>query len=93
VFHCMDDDGSGVRYYESLNLRQAAHPQCLLAYELNDRPVPIKNGAPVRLKVTTQLGYKSAKHVQHIEVVAALGGLLGSGGYWEDRGYEWFAGI
>ncbi len=93
VFHCMDDDGSGNQYYESLNLRQAMHPQAVLAYDLNDRPVPVKNGAPLRLKVPTQLGYKSAKHVQHIEVVASLGGRLGRGGYWEDRDYEWFAGI
>ncbi len=93
VFHCMDDDGTGKRYYESLNLRQAAHPQTLLAYDLNDRPVPVMNGAPLRLKVPTQLGYKSAKHVNHIEVVAALGGLFGRGGYWEDENYEWFAGI
>lgn len=93
MFHSLDDDGSGNLYYESLDMRQAAHPQTLLAYELNDRPVPIKNGAPLRLKVPTQLGYKSAKHVQRIEVVASLGGSFGLGGYWEDRGYEWYAGI
>ncbi len=93
VFHCMDDDGTGVRYYESLDMHQAAHPQTLLAYALNDSPIPIKNGAPLRLKVPTQLGYKSAKYVQRIELVAALGGSAGEGGYWEDRGYEWFAGI
>jgi hypothetical protein len=93
VFHCMDDDGTGTKYYESLDMRQAAHPQALLAYDLNDAPVPQKNGAPVRLKVPTQLGYKSAKHVDKIELVAALGGSLGKGGYWEDQGYEWYAGI
>jgi DMSO/TMAO reductase YedYZ molybdopterin-dependent catalytic subunit len=93
VFHCMDDDGSGDLYYESLDMHQAAHPQAVLAYDLNDRPIPVKNGAPLRLKVPTQLGYKSAKYVQRIEVVAALGGRLGRGGYWEDRNYEWFAGI
>jgi len=90
VFHCLDDDGTGALYYESLSLRQAEHPQALLAYELNDRPVPVANGAPLRLKVPTQLGYKSAKFVSRIEVVAELSG---SGGYWEDQGYEWFAGI
>lgn len=93
VFHCMDDDGTGSLYYESLNVRQAFHPQAILAYDLNDRPVPVKNGAPLRLKVPTQLGYKSAKYVQRVEVVATLGGNLGMGGYWEDRGYEWYAGI
>lgn len=93
VFHCMDDDGTGTQYYESLDLRQALHPQTILAYELNDRPVPVQNGAPLRLKVPTQLGYKSAKHVNRIEVVASLGGPFGRGGYWEDQGYEWYAGI
>ncbi len=93
VFHCMDQDASGSPYYESLDMHQAAHPQALLAYELNDRPVPIENGAPLRLKVPTQLGYKSAKYVQRIELVAGLGGDNGNGGYWEDQGYEWFAGI
>lgn len=93
VFHCMDTDDSGTYYYESLSVRQAAHPQALLAYELNDTPVPVKNGAPLRLKVPTQLGYKSAKYVHHIELSAALGGRLGRGGYWEDQNYEWYAGI
>ena len=90
IFHCLDDDGTGALYYESLSMRQAAHPQALLAYDLNDRPVPIVNGAPLRLKVPTQLGYKSAKYINRIEVAAALSG---NGGYWEDQGYEWFAGI
>jgi DMSO/TMAO reductase YedYZ molybdopterin-dependent catalytic subunit len=90
IFHCLDDDGTGALYYESLSLRQAAHPQALLAYDLNDRPVPIVNGAPLRLKVPTQLGYKSAKYINRIEVAANRSG---SGGYWEDQGYEWFAGI
>ena len=93
VFWCMDDDGSGTKYYESLDIRQAMHPQAVLAYELNGAPVRLENGAPVRLTVPTQLGYKSAKHVQRIEVVAGLGDRYGRGGYWEDRGYEWFAGI
>ena len=55
--------------------------------------MPIENGAPIRLKVPTQLGYKSAKYVQRIELVAGLGGAEGNGGYWEDQGYEWYAGI
>jgi DMSO/TMAO reductase YedYZ molybdopterin-dependent catalytic subunit len=94
VFHCMDSDGMGLVYYESLSVRQAVHPQALIAYDLNDRPVPVKNGAPLRLKVPTQLGYKSAKYLQRIEVVASFHALgSGNGGYWEDQGYEWYAGI
>ena len=94
VFHCFDVDQSGTRYYESLDLHEAAHPQTLLSLDLNDKPLDPDHGAPVRLKIPTQLGYKSAKWVHHIELVAALapvGG--GAGGYWEDQGYEWFAGI
>jgi hypothetical protein len=90
VFHCMDRDQSGSIYYESLDLHEATHPQTLLALDLNDAPIQPDHGAPVRLKVPQQLGYKSAKWVQRIELVATL---PGKGGYWEDQGYEWYAGI
>jgi DMSO/TMAO reductase YedYZ molybdopterin-dependent catalytic subunit len=94
VFHCYDTDPTGQHYYESLDLHQAAHPQTLLALELNDQPLDLDHGAPVRLKIPTQLGYKSAKWVSRIELVADLGTLSGgNGGYWEDQGYEWYAGI
>jgi DMSO/TMAO reductase YedYZ molybdopterin-dependent catalytic subunit len=94
VFRCFDVDQSGQHYYESLNLHQAAHPQTVLALDLNDKPLDLDHGAPVRLKIPTQLGYKSAKWVSRIELVAdfkAIDG--GTGGYWEDQGYEWYAGI
>jgi DMSO/TMAO reductase YedYZ molybdopterin-dependent catalytic subunit len=72
----------------------AMHPQTLLAYELNDQPLPIKNGAPIRLRVERQLGYKHAKYIMRLDVVESFGGIRGgSGGYWEDQGYEWYAGI
>ena len=61
---------------------------------MNGEQLPVAHGAPLRLRVERQLGYKHAKYVMRIEVVAAfdtLGG--GRGGYWEDRGYEWYAGI
>ncbi|MGZ3508562.1 MAG: molybdopterin-dependent oxidoreductase [Vulcanimicrobiaceae bacterium] len=94
VFHSMDRDQQGTPYYESLNLDQAMHPQALLALRMNGRPVPADHGAPVRLRVPTQLGYKSAKWVRRIELVGSFATLyLGKGGYWEDQGYEWFAGI
>lgn len=94
VFHCFDADQSGNRYYESLDLHQAAHPQTLLALDLNDKPLDNDHGAPVRLKIPTQLGYKSAKWVSRIELVADFKHIDGgSGGYWEDQGYEWYAGI
>jgi DMSO/TMAO reductase YedYZ molybdopterin-dependent catalytic subunit len=94
VFHCFDRDDSGNPYYESLNLHQAAHPQTLLALDLNDKPIDADHGAPVRLRIPTQLGYKSAKWVERIELAASFRHILGgSGGYWEDQGYEWYAGI
>ncbi len=94
VFHCFDVDQSGQHYYESLDLHEAAHPQTVLALDLNDKPLDPDHGAPVRLKIPTQLGYKSAKWVQRIELVADLKPIAGGGGgYWEDQGYEWYAGI
>ncbi len=94
VFRCMDNDGAGTLYYESLDLHQARHPQALLATHLNDRPLDPEHGAPLRLRVPTQLGYKSAKWIARIEVVGSFAKIAGgSGGYWEDQGYEWYAGI
>ena len=81
-------------YYESIDLIDAFHPQTILAYELNGRPLPVANGAPLRLRVERQLGYKQAKYVMRIEVVEQLYAIQGGkGGYWEDRGYKWYAGI
>jgi DMSO/TMAO reductase YedYZ molybdopterin-dependent catalytic subunit len=102
VFHCADtleDGGSSVdpestRYYESIDLIDAAHPQTILAYDMNDKPLTIPHGAPLRLRLERQLGYKMAKYVMRIELVQSLAELHGGrGGYWEDRGYEWYAGI
>ena len=94
VFHCLDKDDQGTPYYESLDLHQARHPQALLAMRMNNQPIPVDHGAPVRLKVPTQLGYKSAKWIGRIEVVGSYANLYaGGGGYWEDQGYEWYAGI
>ena len=98
VFHCFDtldpEAGEQGRYYESIDLVDALHPQTLLAYEMNGAPLGIAHGAPVRLRVERQLGYKHAKYVRRIEVVADFSHISGGrGGYWEDRGYEWYAGI
>jgi DMSO/TMAO reductase YedYZ molybdopterin-dependent catalytic subunit len=94
VFHCMDRDDGGETYYESIDLRDARHPQTILAYEMNGAPLPVEHGAPLRLRVETQLGYKMAKYIRRIEFVADYQKIArGKGGYWEDRGYEWYAGI
>jgi DMSO/TMAO reductase YedYZ molybdopterin-dependent catalytic subunit len=99
VLHCADTldpntlDGTG-QYYESIDLIDAYHPQTILAYEMNDRPLPIPHGAPLRLRVERQLGYKQAKYVMRLEAVSDFGHIgRGNGGFWEDRGYEWYAGI
>jgi len=94
VFHCADVDDEGVPYYESMALADCYHPQTILAYELNGRPLDIPHGAPLRLRFERQLGYKQAKYVERIELVESLAGIGGGkGGYWEDQGYEWYAGI
>lgn len=94
VFHCADDYGAS-KYYESIDLVDALHPQTILAHQLNGRPLPVENGAPVRLRVERQLGYKHAKYVMRIEAVHSLLGIGGGkGGYWEDSNdYAWYAGI
>jgi len=89
----MNEDGSSP-YYESIDMEDAFHPQTLLAYELNGTVLPLANGAPIRLRVERQLGYKHAKYVIRLEVVEDFSGIAGGkGGYWEDQGYEWYAGI
>lgn len=95
VFFCADPmDMLGTAYYESIDMDDARHPQTILAYALNDAPLPVKNGAPIRLRVERQLGYKMAKYVMEIKLVDSFADIAGGkGGYWEDQGYEWFAGI
>ena len=100
VFRCADSmdgpslDGRDSRYYESVDLDDAYHAQTVLAYELNDQPLPVNNGAPLRARIERQLGYKHAKYLMRIELVDSFAKIRdGNGGYWEDQGYEWYAGI
>lgn len=99
MFYCADPMGGGQAgdvpfYYESLDLLEATHPQTLLAYDLNGKPLPVENGAPVRLRAERQLGYKMAKYIERIELVENFNRINGGkGGYWEDQGYSWYAGI
>jgi DMSO/TMAO reductase YedYZ molybdopterin-dependent catalytic subunit len=94
VFTCADLYG-GRPYYESIDLVDAFHPQTILAWALNGQPLDEAHGAPLRLRVERQLGYKHAKFVQRIEAVPSLAGIAGGkGGFWEDvSGYAWYAGI
>jgi DMSO/TMAO reductase YedYZ molybdopterin-dependent catalytic subunit len=100
VFRCADSmeaaslDNADSKYYESIDMDDAHHLQTLLAYELNDKALPVNNGAPLRARIERQLGYKHAKYVMAIELVDRFDNIRGgSGGYWEDNGYEWYAGI
>lgn len=98
MFHCFDaierSLSGEVLYYESIDLVDARHPQTILAYAMNDRPLPVANGAPLRVRVERQLGYKMAKYIRRIELVPEFGHVgLGKGSYWADQGYEWYAGI
>ena len=94
VFHCADDF-RGTAYYESIDLVDAFHPQTILACGMNDADLPVGHGAPLRLRVERQLGYKHAKFVMRVEAVASLAGIgQGKGGFWEDTvDYDWYAGI
>jgi DMSO/TMAO reductase YedYZ molybdopterin-dependent catalytic subunit len=103
VFHCADSlsgelskggELSNGQYYESIDLVDAFHPQTILAYQMNGKVLSVPHGAPLRLRVERQLGYKQAKYIMRIEATNSLAQYgRGKGGYWEDRGYEWYAGI
>lgn len=98
VFYCADtmevSRAGPVKYYESIGLDDAFHPQTILAYEMADKPLPVPHGAPLRLRVERQLGYKMAKYVMRVAAVECFAEIAGgNGGYWEDRNYEWYAGI
>ena len=98
VFECFDDYGQGlsgkVKYYESIDLIDARHPQTILAFGMNGKDLPIANGAPLRVRVERQLGYKMAKYLKKITLVDDLSPFGdGNGSFWADNGYDWYAGI
>ena len=97
VFQCLDqmdaNDEDSI-YYESIDMDDALHEQTILAWELNGKPLPVENGAPLRARIERQLGYKQPKYLQRIELVADFKDMgQGRGGYWEDQGYNWYGGI
>ncbi|WP_353203814.1 molybdopterin-dependent oxidoreductase [Sphingomonas sp.] len=94
VFTCADLY-SGHNYYESIDLIDAFHPQTILAWAMNDRLLSVAHGAPIRLRLERQLGYKNAKYVMAVDAVDSLSKIgKGKGGYWEDAiDYDWYAGI
>ena len=81
-------------YHEGLRLDEAMNDLAILATGLYGKPIPKQNGAPLRLRVERQLGYKHAKYVTAIAIVDSFAGIAGGkGGYWEDQGYNWFSGL
>lgn len=92
VFRCLDTI-KGVPMYGSIDLLDAVHPQTILAYEMNGEPLPVRHGAPLRLRVELQIGYKNMKHLKSIELVKSFVEIgKGCGGSAEDAGYQWYAG-
>jgi len=77
-------------YYESWDLDSVLHPQTLMAYQKNGQDLSPENGAPLRLASPVKLGYKLSKWVTRIQITSKLGAKRG---YWEDLGYEWYAGL
>jgi DMSO/TMAO reductase YedYZ molybdopterin-dependent catalytic subunit len=94
MFYSYDALDGVHKYYESIDMQEARHIQTILAYRFNGKPLPVPYGAPLRLRLPRQLGYKMAKYLRRIELVSNFDHIKGGhGGYWEDRGYAWYAGI
>jgi DMSO/TMAO reductase YedYZ molybdopterin-dependent catalytic subunit len=80
-FQCADD------YYGSIDMATALHPQTQLSFKFADELLPPKYGYPMKLRIPTKLGFKNPKHIAAIFVTNEY-----PGGYWEDKGYNWFSG-
>ncbi|HTT78739.1 MAG TPA: molybdopterin-dependent oxidoreductase [Stellaceae bacterium] len=82
AFTCFDG------YSTSIDMASALHPQTILALDFEQQPLTPEWGAPVRLRIPVKLGFKSAKNLESIAVTNTY-----PGGFWENRGYDWFAGV
>jgi DMSO/TMAO reductase YedYZ molybdopterin-dependent catalytic subunit len=82
AFKCADD------YYGSIDMASALHPQTLLATKYAGEPIADPFGFPLRLRTAVKLGFKNPKWITAMEVTNDW-----RGGYWEDRGFNWFSGI
>jgi DMSO/TMAO reductase YedYZ molybdopterin-dependent catalytic subunit len=80
-FQCADD------YYGSIDMATALHPQTIIALRYADEILPPKYGYPMKLRIPTKLGFKNPKHITAMFVTNEY-----PGGYWEDKGYNWFSG-
>jgi DMSO/TMAO reductase YedYZ molybdopterin-dependent catalytic subunit len=80
-FKCAD------KYYTSIDMATALHPQTQLSFRYADELLPPKYGFPMKLRIPTKLGFKNPKHIAAIYVTNT-----NPGGYWEDQGYNWYSG-
>jgi DMSO/TMAO reductase YedYZ molybdopterin-dependent catalytic subunit len=80
-FQCADG------YYGSIDMPSALHPQTIMAVKFADEIIPAKYGYPFKVRIPTKLGFKNPKWVTTIFVTNRF-----PGGFWEDRGYNWFSG-
>jgi DMSO/TMAO reductase YedYZ molybdopterin-dependent catalytic subunit len=82
AFGCFDD------YWTSIDMPSALHPQTILTLDFEQKPLEPPWGAPLRLRIPTKLGFKNPKYITSIAVTNHY-----PGGYWEDKGYNWFSGL
>jgi len=82
AFRCFDD------YWTSIDMASALHPQTILTLDFEQKPLEPPWGAPLRLRIPTKLGFKNPKYITSMTVTNDY-----PGGYWEDRGYDWFSGV
>jgi DMSO/TMAO reductase YedYZ molybdopterin-dependent catalytic subunit len=88
VFYPFDE------FWDSIDIEEARHPQTLLAYSMNGGNLPAEHGAPLRLRVPRQLGYKSIKYLSRVTLVDSLEHVEnGKGSFSPEIGYSWYAGI
>jgi hypothetical protein len=88
LFECFD------YWFDSIDLFDVAHPQTILAYGMNGKDLPIRHGAPLRMRLERHCGWKSTKFVKSIKVVDSVANIgAGRGAYWADRGWLWYGGV
>jgi len=81
-FECADG------YYSSIDMASALHPQTFLTFKISDDILAPRYGYPLKLRIPTKLGFKNPKWIIAMYVTNRF-----PGGFWEDRGYNWFAGV
>ena len=75
-------------YYSTWDIESSLHPQTILAYGMNGRTLYADHGAPLRLYSAVKLGYKQVKYLTEVNFLPNR-----TGGYWENQGYDWYAGV